>query len=206
MRSTPSRKARTPKVIKNTREKIRRNFRRSVRKLVRASGVSYGTMQTVLKNDRNLSPYKITKAQLLSQATKTKRLQRAKLLLESLSDGPKPPVLWTDKKLFTVQAIHNLQNDRIYAVNKSDIPLNDRLISLRQKPASVMVWAGVTCTGDKTLLIFIEKGVKVNQHVYLDLLKTKLVSASETLACHSRGCHSYSLHSSSQFEDCELPG
>ena len=39
-----------------------------------------------------------------------------------------------------------------------------------------MVWTGVTNTGEKTPLIFIEEGVKVNQHVYLDLLKNKLVS------------------------------
>ena len=50
VRSTPSRKVRTPKLIKNTRENIRRNPRRSVRKLAPASGVSYGTMHTVLKN------------------------------------------------------------------------------------------------------------------------------------------------------------
>ena len=54
VRSTPGRKVRTPKLIKNTREKIRRNSRRSVRKLAFASGVSYGTIQTVLKNDLNL--------------------------------------------------------------------------------------------------------------------------------------------------------
>ena len=64
-RSPPSHKVRTPKLIKNTREKIRRNPRRSVRKFAYTSGVSCGTMQTVLKNDLNLSPYKITKAQLL---------------------------------------------------------------------------------------------------------------------------------------------
>ena len=128
-----------PKFIKNTREKIRRNPRRRVRKLASASGVSYETMQTVLKNDLSLSLYKITKAQLLSQVTKTKRLQRAKLLLENLRDGSQPPVLWTDEKLFTVQAVHIPQNDRIYAVNRSDIPWNNRLTFRRQKPASVMV-------------------------------------------------------------------
>ena len=72
-RSTLSRKVRTPKLIKNTREKIRRNPQRSVPKLASASGVSYETMETVLKNDLNLSPYKITKVQLLSEA-KTKRM------------------------------------------------------------------------------------------------------------------------------------
>ena len=124
----------------------------------------------MLKNDLNLSLNKITKAQLLSQATKTKRLQRAKLLLENLTDSTQHPALWTDEKLFTVQAVHNAQNDQIYAVNKSDIPLNDRLLFRRQKSASVMVWAGVTSTGEKTPLIFIEEGVNVDQHVYLDLL------------------------------------
>ena len=86
-----------------------------------------------------------------------------------------PPVLWTDEELFTVQAVHNHQNDQIYEVNKDDIPLNERLMFQRQKPASVMVWGGVTSTGEKTPLIFIEERVKVNQHVYLKMLKEKLV-------------------------------
>ena len=86
-----------------------------------------------------------------------------------------PPFLWTDEKLFNVRAVHNPQNDRIYTVNKSDIPLNDRLMFRRQKPDSVMVWAGVTFTGEKTSFLFIEEGVKVSQHVYLNLLKNKLV-------------------------------
>ena len=171
VRSIPSRKVRMPMIIKNTREKIRRNSRRSVRKLASASGVSYGTMQTVLKNDLNLSPYKITKAQLLSQATKTKRLQRAKLFLEARNSRFCEQMRsYSLSRQFTI-----LKNNRNYAVNKSDIPLNDRLMIRRQKPASVMVCAGVTSTGEKTPLIFIEEGVKLNQHVYLDLLKNKLV-------------------------------
>ena len=91
--------------------------------------------------------------------------------MEKLEDGMQPPVLWTDEKLFTVQAVHNHQNDRIYAINKDDIPLNERLMFQRQKPAPVMVWGGVTSTGEKIPLIFIEEGVKVNQHLYLKMLK-----------------------------------
>ena len=45
----------------------------------------------------------------------------------------------------------------------------------RQKPASVMVWAGVTSTDEKTPLIFIEEEVENNQHVYLNMLKEQLV-------------------------------
>ena len=40
----------------------------------------------------------------------------------------------------------------------------------KKKPASVMVWAGVTYSRLKTPFTFI-KGVKINQHVYLHMLK-----------------------------------
>ena len=99
MQSTPNHKVRTPKLIKNTREKIRRNPKRSIRKLASMARVSYGMMQNVLKSDLNLSPYKKTKVQLLSQAAKTKRLERGKLLFEKLEDGMQPPVLWMDEKV-----------------------------------------------------------------------------------------------------------
>ena len=73
-----------------------------------------------------------------------------------------PQVLWTDEKLFTVQAIYNSQNDWIWIESKDSMPDECRISFRRQKPASIMLWAGVTSTGLKTLLIFIESGVKIN--------------------------------------------
>ena len=55
-----------------------------------------------------------------------------------------------------------LVNDRIYAVSKDDITLNEWIAYKHQKTASVMVWAGVTSTGEKTPLIVNEEGVKIN--------------------------------------------
>ena len=66
-----------------------------------------------------------------------------------------------DEKIFTIQAIHNSQNDRIWIESKDSVPFERRTSFRRQKPASVMVWAGVTSTGLKTPLIFIEAGVKI---------------------------------------------
>ena len=60
---------------------------------------------------------------MLSQTAKAKRLSRAKLLLEKLKNGRQSPGQWTDEKLFTDEATHNHENDRIYAVNKEGIPL-----------------------------------------------------------------------------------
>ena len=90
--------------------------------------------------------------------------------MDKPKDGTQLPVLWNDEKLFTVQAIHNNQNNRIYAQRKEE-----RIAYQRQKSAFVMAWADVNSTGEKTPLIFIEKGVKINQHVYLNLLKKQLI-------------------------------
>mgnify|MGYP000504172705 CR=1 FL=1 len=46
-----------------------------------------------------------------------------------------------------------------------------------------MVWAGVTSSGLKTPLIFVEDGVKINQHVYLDMLKDRVVPWVNALPC-----------------------
>ena len=111
----------------------------------------------------------------MSEATKKKRLDRAKVLVKKLVDGTQPQVLWTDEKLFTVQAVHNHQNDRIWLPDINMVPVERRSSFRRQKPASVMVWAGATSKGLKTPLIFIEEGVKINQTVYRRMLEEKVL-------------------------------
>ena len=66
----------------------------------------------------------------------------AKVLVKKLVNGMQPQVLWTDEKLFTVQAVHNHQNDRIWLPDINMVPVERRSSFRRQKPASVMVWAG----------------------------------------------------------------
>ena len=132
-------------------------------------------MQRILKDDLQSYPYKFTKRHLLSEATKKKRLDRAKVLVQKLVDGTQPQVLWTDEKLFTVQAVHNHQNDRIWLPDINMVPVERRSSFRRQKLASVMVWAGATSKGLKTPLIFIEEGVKINQTVYRRMLEEKVL-------------------------------
>ncbi len=87
--------------------------------------------------------------------------------------------MFTDEKVFTVQAIHNAQNDRILAKNSKDIPVEVRATFRRQKPASCMVWAGVMMDGKEMPLIFVPEGVKINQHTYLDLMETQVVPCAK---------------------------
>uniref|UniRef100_A0A914L9B9 Tc1-like transposase DDE domain-containing protein n=1 Tax=Meloidogyne incognita TaxID=6306 RepID=A0A914L9B9_MELIC len=67
------------------------------------------------------------------------------------------------RKIFTIEAVHNHQNDRIWT---SESALSDKLIIHSQHPQSVMVCAGI-CASIKKPLIFLDFGVKVNKDYYL---------------------------------------
>lgn len=50
---------RTRELVKNTREKLRRNPRRSASKLAFEAGISVTSMRRILKDDLKTSPYKM---------------------------------------------------------------------------------------------------------------------------------------------------
>ena len=62
------RSQRTHKLIKAVREKIRRNPRRSIRKLAKEHQTSVATMHTVCRKDLGTYPYKLQKCQMLLNA------------------------------------------------------------------------------------------------------------------------------------------
>ena len=104
------RSARTPKLVKSTREKLRKNLRRSLRNL---SKVSIGTMFMILNTDLQISSYKHKKKHLLSASSIDKRAQRAELISSRITAGMLPNLIFSNKKKFNVQQDVNVQNDRI---------------------------------------------------------------------------------------------
>ena len=149
--SDRSKTARTPQLIKSVREKITRNSEKHQSACKRGTcGSSYHAPNC--RKDLGEYSYKKVERQLLSEATRLKRLQRGK----HLSAGTRCPIIWTDEKTFTVQRAHNRQNNRILAKSIKDIPPNIRVVGKRQKPESCIMWAGVTCDGQKTPLFFFE--------------------------------------------------
>lgn len=80
-------------------------------------------------------------------------------------------MIWSDENVFTVQAVTNQQNDRACAANNNDLPQGSRMHFRRQKPAGLMVWAAMASDGNKSLLLFVEEGMKVNSGVYLQMLQ-----------------------------------
>ena len=122
-------------------------------------------MRRLVRNDLGMKAYKLHKRQLLTQPNKQKRLKRCKAMISRFTDGRHEQILFSDEKLFTVEQVINKQNNRILATDRNTLPQATFRVSMTQKPASVMVWAGVTSDG-RTPLVFIPHGVKINQNIY----------------------------------------
>ncbi len=152
VRATPQSKIITPRLIKTVRQKIARNLARGNNQLAKEAGIMRGTMRNLVKKDLGIRPYKKTKCQLPSAAIRAKRLARAKFLCKELQSAPHSPVIWLDEKLFTVQAIHNVQNDRVYGKCLDSIPVEVRTTFCCQKPTYIMVWTAVTSDGHRSPL------------------------------------------------------
>jgi len=174
-RSGRPRTTRTQKLLKNVREKIRRNPRRSMRKMAKEAQTSPRTMRRVVENDLKMSPYKLQKRQLLSGHTIEKRVTRTRLLLNRIKEGTLPNIIFSDEKLFSVQQSHNHQNDRILSRRREESSGSAGKVFRTQKPASVMVWAAISDRG-KSPLVFVPQGVKINKERYIeDILEGALL-------------------------------
>ena len=84
-------------------------------------------------------------------------------LHKSGENGTVPNLVYTDEKKFDIQQLVNQQNDRVWASSSTS---EGRIVTKRQNPASVMVWAAVTATG-RSPLLFVPTGVKLNSERYV---------------------------------------
>ncbi|CAD6196811.1 unnamed protein product [Caenorhabditis auriculariae] len=107
----------TPEAVKAVREKIRRTPERSMRKMAKEYEMSQGSMRTIVKDKLKMIPYRMQKGAFLNQKNKTFRMKKARKLLAGTKDGLHLTTLFTDEKIFTVEANKNGQNHPIIATN-----------------------------------------------------------------------------------------
>lgn len=139
-RSGRPRTVRTPNLVRKVRDRIRRNPRRSQRKLAAALDTSRFTIRQILQLDLGFKPFKRRKVHGLSAAQKKERILRCKRLLRRCASYRVNSIVFSDEKIFTVEEKLNKQNDRIYAVAFEDIPEEIRTVSRFQSRSSFMVW------------------------------------------------------------------
>ena len=160
------------RLVKNTREKLRRNSRRSSAKMAAEAGISQTSMRRVLKEDLRTYPYKMQKRHELSNTHERMRLDRCQHILNLMKDGTVPNLVFTDEKKFNVQQCLNHQIGRVWSIDGS---VEGRRVSRCQNPLSVMVWAAITVTG-RSPLVFVLSGVKLNSQRYIsDILEAELL-------------------------------
>ncbi|EFO83229.1 hypothetical protein CRE_03542 [Caenorhabditis remanei] len=111
----------TPDRIKAVTERIRRNPHRSIRKMAKGMKISSRSMERIVKDKLKLTCYRVRKAAILSEATTKKRLERSKKLLQRTRNGEHLVTVFSDEKLFTVQAEFNPQNHRVLAETSEEL-------------------------------------------------------------------------------------
>lgn len=126
--------------------------------------------------------------QLLSLASKAKRFDSSETLLGEMRRVAEKYFLWTYKNVFTVETVTKNQKDRVYAHRSLHLLAGWGLLFRRQKPASVMVWAGVVSYGSK--LSSSSLMLVINSNVYVDILREKVLSCiTETIGDGSLFIH-----------------
>lgn len=164
----------TPRNRNIIRNRIRRNSKRSKRKMARDLRIDEKSVRNIVKKKLKLHSYKMQKAHLLTEKMKRDRLKKAKKLKRRFGRGAHRTILFSDEKLFTIEEVFNKQNVRVLARDISAANTTGRLAQRSAHPASVMVWAGITADG-KTPLVFIDQGVKINKENYREEILQNVV-------------------------------
>ena len=103
----------TPRVKKAIREQIRRNPRRSMRKIALGMEISRRSVSRIVKNDLGMKSPKRKNVHFMTPQIRQKRTVRSKGLLERHAVYGADNILFSDEKLFTIEEALNSQNDRI---------------------------------------------------------------------------------------------
>ncbi|CAF0781661.1 unnamed protein product [Didymodactylos carnosus] len=125
------------------------------------------SMRRILEINLGLKAYKKRKLHRLSLKQMDARHRRSKSLLKRHDDESVKKIIFSDEKLFVVEAKLNAQNDRMYSLAIEDIPENFRTVQRFQKSSSVMIWGAIGHNG-KIPLKFVDKGIKITARYYQD--------------------------------------
>ena len=104
---------------KSVRTKIARN---PVRSTIRKLAVEANILRRVIKDDLHASSRARVKRHLITEWVKELRVSRSKRLLSVLKKG-KMIILFSDEKLFSIDAVSNSRTDRSMSAKKlKDVP------------------------------------------------------------------------------------
>ena len=166
----------SPKNIRRVKEMVRKQPVRNLRAIVDVCQVSRPTAGKIVKA-AGLKSLATIERPLLSKLAQSRRVERCQRLLDWFgknSEDRRPrSVLYSDEKVFVVDAVLNRRNRRILAPRAN---LQLQFAAKTKHPASTMVFGLISSDGNVMPPIFIEAGVKINGQVYRDLIIPAIVN------------------------------
>lgn len=162
-----SNKKRTKGFIKALRSEILKDPTKSMRKMAAKFEVDNKTIRNAVKYDLRLKSYTRTPKHLLTTAMKERRLERCKKVLSYLKKKSSLVTIFSDEKIFTVDAVLNRRNDRFIAESKANVKGTFRT----KHPAQVMAFGVVASDGKKMPMKFYKPGEKINAETYYKTLR-----------------------------------
>lgn len=167
LKKPPGRKkdAKTVRAIQTVKRLVKGKERVTIRKLAAKTGISFGSAQSILKKNLQLKPYKIRKQPLLTMKHLKTRFGFYNWVRHNFKKEDTERILFSDEKIFNINGVYNVQNDRIWAVSRANADKKGGINQKRKFPQGVMVWLAV-CSKGCSPLVLIEKGT-INQDIYI---------------------------------------
>jgi transposase-like protein len=153
---------------------------RSMRSLARELGVSARTVRRKVEQDIRYKSYALRKGQFLSQATKEKRFQKARKLLNKLNKPSENGqlIFFSDEKNFSQDQKVNKKNNRWLCSDATKVPV----VMATKFPSSVMVLGVISNEGDVMPPHFFAKGLRLNSEEYVKVLDQVVKPWMDTVA------------------------
>ena len=129
-------------------------------------------IRRIIAEDLKLQSFKKIKGQRIDIRAKEKCIKRCPNLLRVFTKQVLEMAFFSDKKIFKVTQLLNVQNDSTYALSaykKSTIENKRFYMEHSGFPMSLMVSVAVSKVG-KSSIFFIEPGAKVNGSYYCEKL------------------------------------
>lgn len=159
------RKVRTKNAIKFIKNRLKSKKRLSSNKFAKELNISQRSVRRILHEDLGCSAYKIRKEPAIKDDQKDKRVKFANWILNNFTEDQTKKILFSDEKIFSLDGVYNIQNDRIWAVNRKEADKKGGIKRLNKFPTKVMVWLGV-CVEGLTTLVILDKGT-LNHEIYI---------------------------------------
>jgi len=112
-RSGRPRETRTNTAVKAVAQRIRRNPLRKQKNMARDMKIPLRTISRIIKENHGFGAYRRSTGQRLTESLRQIRATRAKKLLQQYAKNGHRQILFTDKKIFTVEEEFNRQNESL---------------------------------------------------------------------------------------------